>query len=216
VTRFGRCAALLALLGALAAGLGGCWNPFAPPGGDDPPVVVFKERTSPANVLYNLTEAYKNQKAEEYLDCLSEDFIFFLNPKDVEEDPDLEPGYWDKAEERDVHENMFGSGDVDRITLTLTQVGDPVPVDPGDGTGVHYQYKESVDLRVYVGDTEFWANAPSRFEFRIDQDQVGPNGEQLWEICFWYDLNEDERGSIATDVSAERITFSRAKAMFQP
>ena len=210
------CAALF-LLGLLAWGTGGCWNPFAPDPGDppvDPP--SWELRDTPQHVLDNLITAYKNKNAERYLDCLAEDFIFFLNPDEVAEHPELEPGYWGKAEERVVHEGMFGDGELhaDRVTLTLSLVGNPISIEPIPGE-IHWQYQEAVDLSVYVGDMQYWATAPSMFEFRIDQDQVGPNGETLWEIIYWYDL-EPRRQDIVTADDVESISFGRAKAMFRP
>ena len=173
----------------------------------------YPSRTSPARTVEKLRLAYEGLDVEAYLDCLAADFTFFLNPDDVAEDPSLEPGYWDKAEERTIHENMFGSGTrlgADSIEITLTQVEDPLPVDPGDGTGTHWQYKEYVDLRVHVGDMMYWTNCPTMFELRIDQDETGPHGEELWEICDWYDLDEEGRRA-----AAEASSWGMLKAWFR-
>jgi len=216
----GRETALVVLLGLLAWGLGGCWNPFAPPKGDpDPDPIEWEIRDSPQHVLDNLVTAYKNKKAEEYLDCLSEDFIFFLNPRDVEEHPELEPGYWDKPEERDVHEAMFSGaglhGGVDRIELTLTQIGDPIPIEVSPSV-FHYEYQEGVDLRVHMREDDliYQATAPSKYEFRIDQDQVGPNGETLWEICAWHDLDDGTMRSLSIPEDIEPVSLGILKRMF--
>jgi hypothetical protein len=66
-----------------------------------------------------------------------------------------------------------------------------------------------------MGAMVYLANAPSLYEFRID-DQEGPNGETLWEICAWYDQEAPTPKPAATDGGTERISFSRAKAMFRP
>lgn len=200
----------LHVLAVLAGGLAaftGCSNPAG--SGDDtdlPPL-----RTAPANVMERLEWAYNNTDIETYLDCLSDDFVFFLNPDDVEEDPGLEPGYWGKATERTIHEQMFGSTGThaDSVKLALMQVGTPVPVDPGDGTGTHWQYKEAVDLKVYMGAWIYLATAPSLFQFRIDQDETGPHGEQLWEIWRWYDLDGASSGRDA------QSSWGSIKALFR-
>jgi hypothetical protein len=210
--------ALVALLGLLALGLSGCWNPFAPPPGDpDPDPPNWELRDSPQHVLDNLVTAYRNRAVEQYVDCLAVDFIFWMNPQEVADNPQYLPGYWDLGEERAVHEKMFGDGDLhaDRIELTLTLLGNPVAIEPSPGD-IHWQYTESVDLRVTIGATEFRANAPSKFEIHIDQDQQGPNGETLWEIANWYDLEQPSRGNVVTDEGTEIISLGRAKAMFQP
>lgn len=214
----GRGLAALCIIALVAVGVGGCWNPFAPddgPGNGDPPE-EYKLRTSPANVLDNLQVAYRHKNAVEYLDCLAEDFIFFLNEEDWTNDPTL-PQYWGKAEETAIHENMFADGgDVERISLTLTLEGEPVQVPgPEPGDPPHWQYQESVDLRVYVGATIYLATAPSLYEFQIDEDEEGPAGETLWEIWRWYDLEEQYRPE-APEPGTERATFGRIKAQFLP
>jgi hypothetical protein len=190
MTRSMATAALLALTGAL---IWGCSSPTDNEGPDDQP--VWELRDSPQHVLDNLATAYRNKDVERYLGCFAQDFVFFLNPDDVAADPGLQPGYWGKAEERTIHEHMFGSeGDhADRITLTLSQVGDPIWIEPTPGDN-HWQYREAVDLSVYVGDIQYWATAPSMFEFRVDEDEVGPHGEALWEIVYWRDLEPSRRG----------------------
>ena len=208
--------AVLCLVGLVATGLGGCWNPFAPDEGDGggDGDAEYKIRTSPSNVLHNLMTAYENKNAEEYLDCLAEDFIFFLNEDDWTNDPTL-PQYWGKAEEQAIHENMFAEGgDVDRITLTLTLDGTPVQVPgPEPEDPPHWQYQESVDLRVYIGATIYLATAPSLYEFRIDEDPVGPSGETLWEIWRWYDLDDQSRLG-EPEPGTEHASFGLIKADF--
>jgi hypothetical protein len=217
VRRCARGCTLIALLGALAWGLGGCWNPFAPPPGEDPPPpIVWEIRDTPQHTLDNLVNAYKSKNAEHYLDCLAEDFIFFMNEADALTNP---PGYWGKAEERAIHEDMLGDNGADEIKLTFTRVGDPMEMQqPGNPPPPpHWGYTETPDLKVTVGDVTYWATASSLFELRIDQDQVGPEGETLWEICAWTDLEPGPRGDVAaTDESVDVISFGRAKAMFRP
>jgi hypothetical protein len=197
---------LLALTGALIWGCSSPTDHEIPP---DPP--EWELRDTPQHVLDNLVKAYRNKDAEHYLDCFAPDFIFFLNPDEVIEHPELEPGYWGKAEERVIHEAMFGDGALhaDRVTLTLSLVGAPISIEPVPGE-IHWQYKEAVDLSVYVGATQYWATAPSMFEFRIDQDQEGPNGETLWEIVYWYDLEPLRPGE-----GHEHSSWGSVKALYR-
>jgi hypothetical protein len=205
MTRSVTIVALLALTGALI------WGCSSPTDNEGPPSPEWELRDSPQHVIDNLVTAYKNKDVEHYLDCFAPEFIFFLNPAEVIEDPDLEPGYWGKAEERTIHEAMFGDGDLhaDHVTLTLSQIGDPISIEPHPGE-IHWQYKEAVDLSVYVGDIQYWATAPSMFEFRIDQDQEGPNGETLWEIISWYDLQSSERSG-----SGQSRSWGVIKALYR-
>jgi hypothetical protein len=205
MTRSVTIVALLALTGALI------WGCSSPTDNEGPPSIDWELRDSPQHVIDNLVTAYKNKDVEHYLDCFAPGFIFFLNPGDVIEHPELEPGYWGKAEERVIHEGMFGDGDLhaDHVTLTLSLIGAPISIEPTPGE-IHWQYKEAVDLSVYVGDTQYWATAPSMFEFRIDQDQEGPNGETLWEIISWYDLQSSERSG-----SGQSRSWGVIKALYR-
>jgi len=213
----GRALLTLCVVVLVAVVAGGCWNPFAPGGGGGGDVPEeYEIRDTPEHVLHNLQTAYENSNATEYLDCLAEDFIFFLNEDDWTNDPDL-PEYWGKAEETAIHENMFADGsDVDRIDLTLTVDGEPIQVPgPEPEDPPHWQYQEAVDLRVYIGTTIYLATAPSLFEFRIDEDDVGPQGQQLWEIWRWYDL-DDEKRPVVPDPGTEIASFGRIKAGYLP
>jgi hypothetical protein len=204
-----------------AFSLAGCWNPFAPPGGGDAPQrppASYKLRTSPENVIYNLHTAYEYMNAAEYLDCLAEDYIFFLNPDDVNEDPEHPlPDYWDKNEERTIHENMFGQNtNVEGITLTFTHQTETfhegVPEDPLDDT---WTYIEGVDLKVQLPpDLTLLADAPGEFDFQIDPNEVGPNGEILWEISRQWD-RDNPGGGRGQDAPDGWISLSRLKAMYR-
>ena len=221
-TSFPRRLLLCGIIGLLALSTAGCWNPFAPPDGDDPKHdVTYKLRTSPENVLYNLKTAYVYMNLAEYLDCLAEEFEFHLNPDDIAIDPEL-PVSWGKQDEEDIHEIMFdpdsGIGPtVERITLTLTdgqryydQGSDPI--DPMDD---RWHYWEGVDLRVSVaGDLILHATAEQEFIFRIDPLEIGPEGETLYEIIDWWDLEEDI-APFRDSPDSEHITFGGLKALYR-
>jgi hypothetical protein len=202
----------------LVFAVAGCWNPFAPDPGDDPgggQNVQYKLRTSPQNVIYNLYTSYVYMNATEYLNCLAEDYLFFLNPADLTEFPEL-PEYWDKAEERKIHENMFGEDtNVDGITFVFTH-DTAVWDDNGTGDPLDdmWTYREDIDLRVQLPpDVTLHAHAPAEFLFRVDPDETGPDGEILWEIWRQWDLNEEGRGDpLFSDGS---VSLTRLKATFR-
>lgn len=207
------------LLAVLALTLSGCWNPFAPDPGDPKPIepADYRERTSPENVLHNIRTAYIWKNASEYLDCLSEDFIFYPTDDDVQ-NPQLEiPPEWYKPNERDMHQNMFASGtNVEDISLTMTEyTSDHIEGLPGPEDDI-YIFTEDVDLRVYVlGGTEFHANAPSQYWFRVDTDQQGENGELWWEIYLWYDDPVLGRNSSAKDPDTDLISLGHLKSLYR-
>lgn len=222
--RHTRILTMLVALGLVVAVAGGCSNPFAPPGGGDGGggggEASYRDRLTPADVLHNLDTAYEYKNADEYLACLAEEFIFFTAEADQNNPEEPLPEDWDKQTERLIHENMFGdNSDVDRITLTLTNQGIEYDQgqDPEDPMDDRYSYVEAVDLRVYIpipgDDLILLATANNMFVFGIDPNEVGPNGETLWEVKEWHDLDE-RRGGQVEGSTAESTSVGRLKAGF--
>ena len=172
--------------------------------------VRYPLRDTPANAIEKLRQAYENMDAAAYLDCLAEDFIFFLHPDDVASSPWL-PDYWDKSIETAIHYNMFGEGtNVLDVILVLTQVGDPIEIpDPAVRERVEWEYRENHELRVRVPpDLTFLAEGGGVYVLCVDPDESGPQGETLWEIYQWFDRDE-------FDVSpVEPSSWTRIKSLF--
>jgi hypothetical protein len=221
-----RSLALLTVLAILLMALGGCWNPFAPPDGDpgDPgDSETYRYRLTPEDVLHNLTTAYEYMNSEEYLLCLAEEFVFKTALTDQNDPNNPLPPEWGKQTERDIHLNMFADdSNVDRITLDLTDrniefVEGPFPDQTDDDT---WRYTEEVDLRVYIplpdDDLIYLATADNMFTFQVDADpgQVGPNGEPLWEIIEWEDLEDRAAGALRRDPNTEITSVGRIKSRY--
>lgn len=87
---------------------------------------------------------------------------------------------------------MFSeSSGIDSIRVWLTQHGDPeeLPGEPGDPSS--WRYTEEAIVRIYFPpDLYVWADAEEIFLVRPDEDDTGRNGEELWEICEWHDLDD--------------------------
>jgi len=205
-------AAFVCVLALAALILGGCSTGTGP---DPIPGPEYLDRTSVENVLHNIRLAYVERDVEEYLDCLSEDFIFYPDERDVQ-DPELEiPPEWYKTDERGMHENMFSEdSNVERITLTLTVVSmeyeEGIPADETDDI---YICLLDVDLRVSVyGNLTYLVTGQSEYLLRIDQDQAGPGGAYLWEIYMWFDVGDPGRG---VSTAVEDATWGGVKAMYR-
>lgn len=188
---------------------GGCTSSGGPVE-PEPPQPDYRVRTSPANTIHNIQAAYVWMNVEEYLDCLSVDFVFYPPEEDV---GGSIPVMWYKTDERVMHENMFDEdGDVESITLTLTPIDiDTIPgADPGDPLDDVVIYVVDVDLYVHLdGPLSFHASTPSRFHLRVDTDQTGPGGAYLWEVFKWYDLGVMDRAA-----PTEEQSWSRIKAFY--
>ncbi len=211
---------MLVLVLALGVwGLSGCTNPFAPPPGPPEDPEPPPERTNPENVLEVLRRSYVDMSAQDYLDCLAEEFIFYTAEADQNDPNNPLPEDWGKQMERVIHENMFADDtDVDNITLTLTNQSidfDPGadPLDPADDT---YGYVEGVDLRVNIpiegGDyLTLLATANNKFVFQVDPNEVSSEGEILWEIIEWHDLDERSGDPIQEGPTIEVASVGRIK-----
>jgi ketosteroid isomerase-like protein len=163
---------------------------------------LYPLRTSAANVLRKLNIAYERMDAEAYLDCLAEDFIFFLNPDDLTDYPEL-PEYWDKVEEATIHGNMFVS-----VSEQFDQG------DPGDPTDDTWVYLESVDLRMQLPpDLTLLVQVPQQFTLGVDPEETGLGGELLWEITRWHDISA-EAGRYQEPM-VEHASWGLIKAMYR-
>jgi hypothetical protein len=154
---------------------------------------LYPIRTSPENALLKLELAYERMDAEAYLDCLAEDFLFYLNPDDLTGDPEL-PECWGKEIERAIHTAMFAETTVvEWVTLDMSTVSsdfDP-GADPEDASDDRWTYGQDVDLRVALPPELTLHVAGYRHDFvlGIDPDEVSLTGALLWEIIEWHDTN---------------------------
>jgi hypothetical protein len=190
-----------ALIASLAIALmAGCTSTCTCP--DDEEDDGYPVRSSPDSVIAKLQMAYVAMDAEAYLDCLAEDFVFHLNPDDYGDPGNDLPEWWGKVVEQEIHEAMFAEGSgVLSISLTLTNVSKSfhpgeLPDDPSDDI---WTYREQVDLFVSVEDPPdviYHSNADQEFTLGFDPYDTGPDGETLWEIVDWWDL--EERGECTT------------------
>ncbi len=204
------------LLSVLALSLTGC-SLFAPPEGGDPPPTGggYRERVTCENVVHNLIYSYEQMESEQYIACLDDSFTFVLNEEDVINDP-LLPWEWNLDTEAAIARNMLDEGtNIQSIQLTLTQFGEEVEVEgPIPDEPYRWIYIYTVDLWVTLPDDfHYWANAAARFTFAIDDNETGPNGEMLWDILTWEDIEVEARPPVPE--GADRISITELKTLFQ-
>jgi hypothetical protein len=144
------------------------------------------------------------------MDCLADSFVFYPREEDVNAPGGLPP-FWRRGAEDTIHTNMFSEeGPVDRITLTLTTTSIDTVSIPGE-RGAEWIYTEDVDLRVWIGSNMYWATTPSGFTVALDLDDVGPQGETLYEIREWHDLDIWRGGAVPDEESS----WGTVKALFR-
>lgn len=193
---------------AMYRGASNAYGPSADQRGAAREGARYPLRDSPENALEKLRQAYELMDAEAYLDCLAEDFIFYVNPDDWTNNPQLPPE-WYKVDERCMHENMFSEGStVEHVTLSFTQIGNWVEI-PNSGSRSNWEYSGNYDLRLDLfGGLAYVAQEGMTLLFHVDPDQVGPGGEELWDVLNWWDVDRFESSPV------EPSTWGAIKAVF--
>ncbi|RMH71934.1 MAG: hypothetical protein D6675_05560 [Gemmatimonadetes bacterium] len=168
----------------LALQVASCWNPFSPQQ-DKPEKIRPLAPNTPENVLSNLVLAYRQRDIELYLDCLADDFEFYLLDEDwADFDGDGETDqFWGLALEEQFTRNMFEQAwrielDDFRGTQSIT--------DPSDPSGKSKILKRSFTLRVWETE-ESVDPLPAQGEATFT---LRPNEQGIWKIVKWVDESE--------------------------
>ena len=164
----------------------GCWNPFSPNTGEDPPPVQYHSPVDSAyKVLENLEYAYISRDIGHYLDCFRDDFEFHLQEIDWDDynDDGILDTYWGLDQEEAFHINMFNSTNV--ISIDLGLEGNQQSQWTGDPTGQSYQLQRTFELKVFMSnDPGYRATGSALCICRPDTT----TGE--WYIWQWWDLSD--------------------------
>lgn len=164
----------------------GCWNPFSPNTGDDPPPTQYHSPVDSAyKVLENLEYAYISRDIGHYLGCFRDDFEFHLLEVDWNDynDDGILDKYWGLDQEEAFHIIMFNN--VSSIDLGLD--GNQQSPWTGDPTGQSYQLQRTFNLKVYTQANPpegYMASGSALFICRPDTT----TGE--WYIWQWWDLSD--------------------------
>jgi hypothetical protein len=164
----------------------GCRNPFAtrepePPTGEQLPLL---EPTSAENVLKNLEISCEHMSINNYMDTLSEDFLFLPDPSDSDRFPGVFSQPWGREEESIFCQRLFDKEMTTLISFSSSVDSNATVIegDPESGPECHYRYDYDIGL-IRTG-------APSRVkgsaEFSLRCDQQGN-----WIIFHWEDEKTD-------------------------
>jgi len=168
--------------------ISGCPNPFATRTPEIPEVggkrLPMLDPSSALNVLSNLKIAYQGLSPLDYLDTLSEDFVFVPDPRDAEVFPDVytpeEP--WDKARESLFAGNLLS----DNVTESIWFRKWPPELMELDEEEKKETYEYQYDISLVHG-----RDAPSRIRgtgyiFLRERD------DGTWAIYRWEDEKTDQ------------------------
>jgi hypothetical protein len=174
--------------------------------GDGPPL----SGKTPQEVLRLLEYSFNTRDVESLKECLSEDFVFYVDPEEFDRRGGALPssmsydGFWRTAQ------NMFERAHGISFAINLAGVGVP---DPEQTT-----YRaENTPVRLLVLVTEnggFLAEGSAGFEFEKYQNHAG---QERWRIVKWWDgtlPGEGEGGEAAPQAGIERASVAAILAYF--
>ncbi len=164
----------------------GCRNPFAtrepePPTGEQLPLL---EPTSAENVLKNLEISCEYMSINDYMDTLSEDFLFVPDGSDSERFPDVFSEPWGREEESIFCQRLFDKEMTTLISFS-SSVDSNATVIEETAEFVHYRYDYHIAL-IHHHHTDAPRSVKGSAEFSLRCDQQGN-----WIIFQWEDEKTD-------------------------
>ena len=179
--KIGRTASLMIATALAALLFTGCL--FSPPTYEDPeaPPVM----NSPANVLKTIEIAYNQRNIRYYKSALSENFVFYFDPRDVGQNPPVGkyiiPESWSYTDDWQATDKMFQKAYDISLTIPTARVGTPDPeANIYKATNINIKLLVMVDeLNGYLADTGY-----CNFEFEKYKNEVN---EDRWRLRKWWD-----------------------------
>jgi len=159
----------------------------------EPPVQTAED--SSRAVIEKLELSYDSLDLDMYLECLTGDFQFLLDPVDwADYDGDgVVDSCWGKDIEEQIHEELFEGGEVEAIELTLD-----IPEGVPDSVGFLHQCEYG--LKLYLDGDSLLAAGSAALYTRRDADG-------LWRIWKCRDFFE---GKITISWGAVKVIFMSA------
>ncbi len=161
-----------------------CENPFATRSADPPSVRrgTWEEPIFYDHVLHNLESSYNEQIIGNFIDSISEDFLFIPDPVDDAQNPEIFRE-WGFEQESDVTRSIFSSGTGRFIDLTLVDTTMAVTFYPaGDTVRTEMIY----DLTVAQDRVSAPRHMVGRAVLYVSEGQGG-----IWKIYRWEDSKAD-------------------------
>jgi hypothetical protein len=144
------------------------------------------EPTTPAYVLRNVEIAFNQRDINLLKAMLSEDFVFYFDPRDVGGSPPGKPNIiipesWSYTEHVRASENMFNQAYRIDLSIATSGVGTP-----GENETTYLAENINLSIIVMVDDlTGFIAdNGYCNFEF---ERYEAPSGKKYWRLINWWD-----------------------------
>ncbi|HUU57099.1 MAG TPA: hypothetical protein VMW93_07145 [bacterium] len=179
--KIGRTASLTIATALAALLFTGCL--FSPPEIEDPeaPPVM----NSPANVLKTIEIAYNQRNIRYYKSALSENFVFYFDPRDVGQTPPVGtyiiPETWSYTDDWRATDRMFQKAYDISLTIPTARVGTPEPDD-----NIYKANNISIKLLVMVEELNGYIADMGYCNFEFEKYKNEAN-EDRWRLRKWWD-----------------------------
>ena len=162
----------------------GCRNPFAtgepePPTGEQLPLL---EPTSAENVLKNLEISCEYMSINNYMDTLSEDFLFLPDRSDSDRFPDVFSEPWGREKEAIFCQRLFDKEMTSLISF-CSSVDSNATLIEETVESIHYRYDYDIGI-IHRTDAPSRVQGEAEFYLRCDQ-------HDNWTIFRWEDRKTD-------------------------
>ena len=177
----GRAAWMIVLIGVL-----GCESPFAtrtPEAPEKPKPYQLLPRISPTNILRNLKKVYDYAlSVDDYMDGLTEDFLFEPDPSDAFAYEDVFSLPWNRERERTFTANLFDRivSDPNKIPRVLTHWEEITAEEEAVENEAYFEYDYRVEFKDKRDATRKSAEGRAHLYLRRGEDEN-------WGIYRWVD-----------------------------
>ncbi len=144
------------------------------------------EATSPAGVLKNVEISFNQSNINLLKAMLSENFVFYFDPRDVGRSPPEKPEYkipesWSRTEFLQAVKNMFDEAYSIKLSIPTGRVGTP-----GENETKYKAENVSISLLVMINELYGYVadNGYCNFEFERYESAAG---KKYWRLTGWWD-----------------------------
>ncbi len=144
------------------------------------------EATSPANVLMNVAISFNNRDINLLKAMLSENFVFYFDPRDIGQNPPGKPEYkipesWSYAEFWQVLNNMFDKAYSINLSIATSGVGTP-----GENETEYQADNVDISLLVMIDELNGFVADAGYCNFEFERYESA-GGEKYWRLTKWWD-----------------------------
>ncbi len=148
------------------------------------------EATTPANVLKNVAISFNQRDINLLKAMLSENFVFYFDPRDVGRNPPGKPEYkipesWSRTEFLSAANNMFRKAYRISLSIPTGRVGTP-----GENETTHKADNVKISLLVMINERDGIIVERGYCNFEFERYEAA-SGKKFWRLTKWWDRTSE-------------------------